>query len=267
MPNNNKQNTRSSSASSGGGDGQPNDMPSDIAEMKTSLRFLCESFDDIKTTNHKLEKALSEIHKLNQQLSGRVVDLEKENKRKDDTINNLEEAVDSLEMYSKKNNVVFSGLDLKAKTFARVARVAGTADEQGAGEQSGGEFATLRSKVLGFVNETMNVRMETHDIVACHELPARNNDTVKPVIVCLLNSAVKRDLMMARKNLKGSRIYVNEQLTKKNAGLFKKARELRRNGMIDGTWTYNGRVFVKKTPTATPVEIRVEDDLQSFSRK
>lgn len=258
---------RSSSASSGCGDVQANDMRSDIAEMKTSLRFLCESFDDIKSSNHKLEKALSEIHKLNQQLSGRVVELEKENQRKDATIDNLEKAVESLEMYSKKNNVVFSGLDLKATTFARVARVAGTAEEQGAGEQSGGEFATLRAKVLGFVNHTMNVRMETNDIVACHELPARKNETVKPVIVCLLNSAVKRDLMMGRKTLKGSRIFVNEQLTKKNAGLFKKARELRRNGVIDSTWTYNGRVFVKKTQTATPEEIRVEDDLQSFSRK
>ena len=78
---------------------------------------------------------------------------------------------------------------------------------------------------------------------------------------------MKRDLMMGRKNLKGSRIYVNEQLTKKNAGLFEKARELRRSGVIDGTWTYNGKVFIKKTQTATPEEIRVEDDLQSFSRK
>ena len=67
--------------------------------------------------------------------------------------------------------------------------------------------------------------------------------------------------------VKGSRIFVDEQLTKKNAGLFKKARELRRNGVIDSTWTYNGRVFVKKTQTATSEEIRVEDDLQSFSRK
>ena len=92
----------------------------------------------------------------------------------------------------------------------------------------------------------MNVRMKTNDIVACHELPARKNETAKPVLVCLLNSAVKRDLMMGRKTLKGSRIFVNEQLTKKNAGLFKKARELRRNGVIDSTWTYNGRVFVKK---------------------
>ena len=136
-------------------------------------------------------------------------------------------------------------LDLKATTFARVARVAGTAEEQGAGE-SRGEFATLRAKVLGFVNHTMNVQMETNDIVACHELSARKNETVKPVIVCLFNSAVNGDLMMGRKTLKGSRIFVNEQLTKKNAGLFKKARELRRNDVIDSTWTYNGRVFVKR---------------------
>ena len=95
-----------------------------------------ESFDDIKSTNHKLEKALSEIHKLNQQLTGRVVELEKENQRKDETIDNLEKAVESLEMYSKKNNVVFSGLDLKATIFARVAQVAGTAEEQGVGEQT-----------------------------------------------------------------------------------------------------------------------------------
>ena len=176
-------------------------MRSDIAEMKTSLRFLCESFDDIKSTNHKLEKALTEIHKLNQQLSGRVVELENENQRKDETIDNLEKAVKSLEMYSKKNSVVFSGLDHKATIFARVAQVAGTPEEQGAGEQSGAEFATLRSKVLGFVNHMMNVRMDTNDTVACHELPARNHETVKPVIVCLLNSAVKRDLMMGRKYL------------------------------------------------------------------
>ena len=127
-------------------------------------------------------------------------------------------------MYFKKNNVVFSGLDLKATTFARVARVAGTAEEQGAGEQSGGDFATLKHKVLECVNHSIDVPMERNDIVACHKLSARKNETVKPVIVCLLNSAVKRDLMMGRKTFQGSRIFVNEQLTNKNAVLFKKAR-------------------------------------------
>ena len=71
----------SSSVSSGCEDDHANDMRSDIADMKTSLLFLCESFDHIKSTNHTLEKALSEIHKLTRQLSGRVVVLENENKR------------------------------------------------------------------------------------------------------------------------------------------------------------------------------------------
>ena len=102
--------------------------------------------------------------------------------------------------------------------------------------------------MLEFVNHTMNMRMETNDIVACHKLPTRKKETVKPIIVCLLNSAAKRDLMMGRNTLKGSRIFVNEQLPKKNAGLFKKSIEFPRTAPIDSTWTYNGRQLVKKRP-------------------
>ena len=75
----------------------------------------------------------------------------------------------------------------------------------------------------------MGVQLQTSDIVACHQLPSRKDERVKPVIVSLINNAVKRDVMMGRRNLKGTRIYVNEQLTKKNAALFKKARELKKN--------------------------------------
>ena len=48
------------------------------------------------------------------------------------------------------------------------------------------------------------------------------------MIVRLKNNAVKRDVMVGSKNLKGTRIYVNEQLTQQNAALFKKARDLRK---------------------------------------
>ena len=144
-------------------------------------------FKVLATFSHEGEYPTENEGQKSERLNDRVVELENENKRTDDTISELEKAVDSLETYSKKNNVVFSGLDLKSTTFARVARVAGTTEEQGLGEQSGGEFATLRSKILGFVNHTMNVRMERNYIVACHGLPARNNDTVKPIIGFIQN--------------------------------------------------------------------------------
>ena len=80
----------------------------------------------------------------------------------------------------------------------------------------------------------------------------------------LINNAVKRDVMMGRKNLKGTRIYVNEQLTPKNAALFKKARDLRKHGNIESTWTYNGKVFLKKSQSTSPKEIKLEEDLRPF---
>ena len=110
----------------------------------------------------------------------------------------------------------------------------------------------------------MGVQLQTSDIVACHELPSRKGERVKPVIVSLINNAVKRDVMMGRKKLKGTRIYVNEQLTKKNAALFKKARDLKMQATIDSTWTYNGKVFLKKSQSGSPIEITAEEDLSPF---
>ena len=114
-------------------------------------------------------------------------------------------------------------------------------DANGTGSQSGGEFTSLRKKVAEFVNKTLGVQLLTSDIVACHELPSRKDERVKPMIVSLINTAMKRDVMIGRKNLKGTCIYVNEQLTQKNAALFKKARDLRKHGNIDSTWPYNGK--------------------------
>jgi hypothetical protein len=59
-------------------------------------------------------------------------------------------------------------------------------------------------------------------------LPARRDERVKPVVVKCLHNAVKRDVMIGSNNLKGTKIYVNEQLTQKNAALLKKARDMRR---------------------------------------
>ena len=152
-------------------------------------------------------------------------------------------------MHSKKNNVIISGLDLQACSYARATSGNDSVEANGTSSQSGGEFAGLRKKVTDFVNETMGVQLLTSDIIACHELPGRKYERVKPIIMSLINNAVKRDVMMGRKNLKGTRIYVNEQLTQQqqNAALFKKARDLRKHGNIDITWTYNGKVFLKKS--------------------
>ena len=78
---------------------------------------------------------------------------------------------------------------------------------------SRGEFTGHRKKVVEFVNKTIGVQLLRSNIVACHELPSRKDDRVKPMMVSLINNAVKQDVMMGRKNLKDTRKHVNKQLT------------------------------------------------------
>lgn len=51
--------------------------------------------------------------------------------------------------------------------------------------------------------------------------------------------------MKNKKKLKGEKMYVNDHLTKKSAMLYKKARELRSQNTIAGTWTSNCLIKVK----------------------
>ena len=242
----------------------PSKVSEDIAEMKSSLQFLCKSFDEIKVSNKQLKDALLEMKKSNDTMNKRIDLLESKLQSKDEHIDRLVGSMDLLEMNSKKNNVIISGLDLQARSYARATSGNDHGEENGTGNQSGGEFTGLRQKVAEFVKKSMGVQLQTSDIVACHELPSRKGERVKPVIVSLINNAVKRDVMMGRKKLKGTRIYVNEQLTKKNAALFKKARDLKKQATIDSTWTYNGKVFLKKSQSGSPIEITAEEDLSPF---
>ena len=52
-------------------------------------------------------------------------------------------------------------------------------------------WSVLRRKIAEFVNETMGIQLLMSDIVACHELPARRDEHVKPMIVSFLNNTVK----------------------------------------------------------------------------
>ena len=41
-------------------------------------------------------------------------------------------------------------------------------------------------------------------------------------------------------------VFINEHLTSKNANIARLARELKKKNKIQGTWTRNGTVFIKR---------------------
>ena len=50
----------------------------------------------------------------------------------------------------------------------------------------------------------------------------------------------------ARSTARVHRLYINEDLTKTRAEVAARARQLKRDGKLDDTWTRDGIIFVKK---------------------
>ena len=57
-------------------------------------------------------------------------------------------------------------------------------------------------------------------------------------------------LLKQWKKLKGSNVFMNEHLTKRNGEISWKARQLKKQGKIQSTWTVSCKVFIKPVGAA-----------------
>lgn len=62
----------------------------------------------------------------------------------------------------------------------------------------------------------------------------------------------------------GYKVYINEALTKRRANMFSHLRRCKRDGLIDSCWTYEGKLFVKKSPGGSKTLIRDKEDVASI---
>ena len=94
------------------------------------------------------------------------------------------------------------------------------------------------------------------DIEACHPLPIPANTKARlekenkivgpdPIIVRFVNRKSKVSLMKQWKRLQGTKVYLNDHLTKANAVLAARARQLRRDSKIKNTWTRDCNIYVQ----------------------
>ena len=52
--------------------------------------------------------------------------------------------------------------------------------------------------------------------------------------------------------------------TQYRKGIMKKANKMRKDGMIQSAWSLDGKLYVKTSPSGTPVRIYCEDDLKNL---
>ncbi|KAJ8353946.1 hypothetical protein SKAU_G00215130 [Synaphobranchus kaupii] len=115
--------------------------------------------------------------------------------------------------------------------------------------------------------ENRGIELDINNIEACHPLLRRLKTDKPALIIRFANRKSKTARLKQGRRLKGTNVYLNDHLTKKNAEIARKARFLRNQKKIHSTWTTNCKIFIKLNgpPEESKVlAIRNMEDLEKF---
>ena len=89
------------------------------------------------------------------------------------------------------------------------------------------------------------MEIQTNAISTCHKLPTKDKKTKPVIVIRFANRKAKTELLRQGRKLRGSDVYLNKHLTKKNADIARQARILRTQNKIQATWTRKCKVWIK----------------------
>ena len=225
----------------------------ELDELKTSLqlsdielRNTMTKLDEATKTNIKLEKRL---HATTTSLDSARNDLQEHTEE----INYLNESLDNLEQYTRKNSLEFHGVP----------------------ENS---YESTEQAILK-IAAALEVQVIPSDIEISHKLRRKSNNSV--IIAKFCSHKVKTSLYKAQTKLKNTkatdlfpgfapavrskdRLFINENLTNHRRRLVDSANQRRRDGCITSVWTMDGKVYVKTSPDGNPIRIFSENDLDDL---
>jgi hypothetical protein len=139
----------------------------------------------------------------------------------------LENRVEELEQYTRKEDIIITGLKIDRKYSDTVkGNSANGMDNRGRNH--------IEEQVITKLNDH-GIRINPDEILACHTLGRQNDDGTHKVIVTFFCRKTKTKTLFNAKKLKGTGIYINEHLTKRNAGLAKQARDMKKQEKIEST--------------------------------
>ena len=124
--------------------------------------------------------------------------IKRENQEKDKKINYLEKRVDDLEQYTRREDVVISGLDTGKPTWNKIVIQSTTDEKNDTAPQH--EQETLEDKVVSFMNKH-GVPLLKRDISVCHTLGRRENGRVQPIVIRFVSRKTKTLMMSHAKRL------------------------------------------------------------------
>lgn len=220
----------------------------EMEEIKQSLNFMSGEISKVAKQQSKLLGLMEEVRELKLTI-----------KEKDKRIGDLERRVDDLEQYSRMDDLIISGLTTRHQTFA------GTVNGEKGEDAKTSEQYSLEREVVQFF-QSKNMDIQTNAISSCHKLPTKDRKTKPVIVIRFTNRKAKTELLRQGRKLRGSDVYLNEHLTKKNADIARQARILKKQNKIQATWTRNCKVWIKLNGSPEEASIIVVRELSELDR-
>ncbi|XP_046563249.1 uncharacterized protein LOC124272152 [Haliotis rubra] len=152
---------------------------------------------------------------------------------------------DELEQYSRRNSLRISGLPEDI-------------------HEEGRDTENIAMEVLRGLHQTLS----PSDIDRCHRVGRKSKDKHRDIIIKFVNYNDRNKVIINRRKLRDTRcnVYINEDLTRHRSRLYKLARELKKQGRIESTWTRDGRVNILEQIEGRTRVIHDESELDQYRR-
>ena len=192
--------------------------------------------ESLVSETNKLTVLQKDIDDLSSRLTGVILNNSVLNKRLNeltDEYYSLYEKLDELDMYivnldqySRRNNIELRNIPEN--------------------------ITSLETHVIN-VLASIDITVNSYDIVAVHRLGKPNKNYTRSVIVRFVNrkfaySALEKSKKLNKSNNKEyKRIFITENLCPTNRNIFNHLYKLKKESKINNVWTFNGSVFFKLT--------------------
>jgi len=213
--------------------------------VKPTVQDLQSALDRVFIELKEMRESQLEFEK---KLTNKIDNLEKLLITKDKKIQELETRIDDLEQYSRKEDLIITGLDIVIKkTFAEAVE---NDDESATAEKN--RVPTMKeneveTQTIAFLNK-FGMNVQESEVSACHFLGQKRDDGKRNVIIRFVSRKTKeRVLFYARtsKKMRETKVFINEHLTKKNGQIAKRARELKKEGKLIDTWVRERKFLLR----------------------
>ena len=213
----------------------------DAIESKLTTRLEAQSAEifNMAQSLEKINKRLDEVLKENNSMKGSLVIV-------NDSLAKIQKDNDNIEQYTRSDNILIHGIPFIDNNAEK----------------------NLDKTVLDVINSNMtSVNILPSDISILHRVSRPSSapsSKPQPVVVKFTRKTVRNDVLHHRKELKGKRISITEQLTPFRSQMLMKANDLVRSGRLMAAWSQDGRILVK-APDNLIRQIASNRDLDPFT--